>query len=230
MPLDLPPLFQSVPAARVQYVESRHVFFSNNNLAKQPEKKYSLPPTMSETPAQKEKYVSAIPCGSLFAGLPVVAMRLPSGKWRYVNPGIGQNGVALSLYLQNQESSEILFSGGEAPTEGQSPLKDFLKRPPAVLSGDELKQICADGSIANAHSEDLNGKRVLVCEGHSASDNRDFYLLRFNYNPDKSSIFSEASIQYTAKPVDYKRNIAAFKKSLKTIKWSDTELADPRFK
>lgn len=217
MLLEPPPYFQMhTDVAEVRYLSR----------TKGTETIAGLPPLSRNTPKEEKPiYVSEIQPRDWFEALPVVSMKFPHGRWLLEK--LPTAPYAYNVSLKKKPSITINFGcGGDLEGEN-SQFRKILSREPSPLTNDEIAYFYPSGSFTAAHSEDLNGKRVIVFEGHFKEKNLDMYQLEFNHNPDMSGVCVQAVITFSAPPSQYKQHIKAFKAALKTIRWIHKVEIDP---
>ena len=105
--------------------------------------------------------------------------------------------------------------------------KNILKQEPHELSKEERESICISDSFTNSHTENLNGKRVIVMTGHFDHDNEDVYRMEFNHNREASNTVISGGIEFSAPPAEYKQNLEEMKKAFKTIRWNNHYVCKP---
>lgn len=212
-----PPNFQKhIDVAEVRYL-SRTT--STETIA-------GLPPSTRNRPKEEKPiYVSEIQPRDWFEALPIVSMTLPHGPWQLEK--LPTAPYAYNVSLKKKPSITINFGcGGDLEGEN-SKFRKILSREPSPLTNDEIAYFYPSGSFVAGHSEDLNGKRVIVFEGHFKEKNLDMYQLEFNHNPDAYGVCVQAVITFSAPPSQYKHHIKAFKAALKTIRWIHKVEIDP---
>ncbi len=177
------------------------------------------------TSEEKPIYVSEIQSRDWFQSLPITSMTLPVGRWLLYNP---QNSInAYNLSLTSRSCLKIDFCGYGALALEKSQFTKSISHAPGQLPLEEVIALNSSGWFLTGHTEDLNGKRVIVLEGHDKERNLDLYRLEFNHNPDKSGVCIPATLTFTAPPSEYRQHIMGFKTALKTIRWIENVGIDP---
>ncbi|MBP9091942.1 hypothetical protein KBI23_13030 [bacterium] len=186
-----------------------------------------LPPSSRNTPKEEKPiYVSEIQSRDLFQSLPIISMTIPRGRWLLEKLPSGLPN-AYNIWLKKDSSITINFGSGGVLEGANSQFKKIISREPSQLTSAEIAYFYPSGSFVAGHTEELNGKRVIVFEGHFKEKNLDIYQLEFNHNPDMSGVCVQAVITFSAPPSQYKQHIKAFKAALKTILWIHKVEIDP---
>ncbi|MBP9091941.1 hypothetical protein KBI23_13025 [bacterium] len=183
------------------------------------------PPSRNRPKEEKSIYVSEIQSRDLFQSLPIISMTIPRGRWLVEKIPSGHfHGYDVTL---KKHGLEISFSSDGVPDGENSQFKKIINREPSQLTNDEIAYFYPSGSFVAGHTEELNGKRVIVFEGHSKDQNLDVYRLEFNHNPDESGVCVPAMITFIASPSEFKQHIKSVKAALKTIRWIHKVDIDP---
>lgn len=205
MPIDLSPTLSiTKPPAEVRYI-------SKSNLE---------PKLEMASPHSRTKFT--IVDKSHFP-VQIESIKLPPPGWWTTLPtetGTG-NGYSLEFNPTKSEKSTslILYSAGVTAQE-QIPERAILKLEPHNLTRSEKESISPELAKSNeAYTSRLNGKTCIFAQYDE--DNRKVYLIKFNCYAASSNVFVPTSIEFQAKPAQYRRYINQVKECLKTIKWSD---------
>ncbi|MFA6209141.1 MAG: hypothetical protein WCT03_10155 [Candidatus Obscuribacterales bacterium] len=163
-----------------------------------------------------------------FEYLAVAHMKLPDGGWQYDVPYTGfPTGYSIDLTgKKNPKLNLRIYSSGTYFTDDRY-FKNILKQEPHELSKEERESICISDSFTNSHTENLNGKRVIVMTGHFDHDNEDVYRMEFNHNREASNTVVSGGIEFSAPPAEYKQNLEEMKKAFKTIRWNNVHVYKP---
>lgn len=163
-----------------------------------------------------------------FEYLAVDYMKLPLGRWQYEVPYTGlPRGYCINLTGQKDPKLKINFSCSGRFFADDHYFKDILKQEPHELTKDERESVYIADFFTNAHTENLNGKRVIVMSGHFDQDNEDLYRIMFNHNPEASNTVVSGEIEFSAPPAQYKRHLDEVKKAFKTIRWNNVHEYKP---
>jgi hypothetical protein len=163
-----------------------------------------------------------------FEYLAVDYMKLPLGRWQYEVPYTGlPRGYCINLTGQKDPKLKLCFSCSGRCFADDHYFKNILKQEPHELTKDERESIHIADFFTTAHTENLNGKRVIVMSGHFDQDNEDLYRIMFNHNPEASNTAVSGDIEFSAPPAEYKRHLAAVKKAFKTIRWNNVHIYKP---
>ncbi len=217
MLLEPPPNFpKQTDIAEVRYLSRTK---STETIASQP------PPSRNTPKEEKPIYVSEIQSRNYFQSLPIISMTIPRGRWLLEKLPSGHfHGYDVTL---KKHDLEINFSSDGVLDGETSQFKKIISREPSQLTSDEIAYFYPSGSFVSGHTEELNGKRVIVFEGRFKDQNLDVYRLEFNHNPDASGVCVPAMITFAAPTSQYKQHIKGFKASLKTIRWIHKVDIDP---
>ncbi len=163
-----------------------------------------------------------------FEYLAIDYMKLPLGKWQYEVPYTGfPSGYSIVLTGQKDPKLNLRFSCSGTYFADDHYFKDVLRQEPHELTKSERESICIADFFTNAHTENLNGKRVIVISGHFDQDNKDLYRILFNHNPEASNTVVSGVIEFSAPPAQYKQHLAEVKKAFKTIRWNNVHVYKP---
>jgi hypothetical protein len=221
-------------AAEVRYAEAksaRTLIATSKKSQRELEEALRRLHKKTPSPAQKPVYVTEIPPLERFQCISVSEMKLPHGRWQYEKVACGLPGAYnVNLRLKNEPNTEINFCSDAVPAGKRSPFMAILAKEPYELSKEEIKTLYPEKVFSKIHSEEINGKRVVICEGQFdlKGEKVDVYRLEFNHNPSSFKIVVPTTITFSAPPALYKRHIKEVKEALQTIKWNEY-IIDPGY-
>ncbi|CAN5360442.1 hypothetical protein BH11CYA1_BH11CYA1_47180 [soil metagenome] len=234
MPLEPPPTIdKNAGIAEVRYAENSSgpvLIATSKKLQRELDK--ALRSLHNKVPTEpKPIYVTEIPPLERFQSISVSEMKLPHGRWQYEKVPCGLPGAYnVNLRLKNEPKTEINFCSDAVPAGKRSSFMAILAKEPYELSKEEIKTLYPERVFSKIHSEEINGKRVVIFEDHFdlKEEKVDVYQLEFNHNPSNFKIVVPTTITFSAPPALYKRHIKEVKEALQTIKWNEY-IIDPGY-
>lgn len=221
-------------AAEVRYAEAkstRNLIATSTKSQRELEEALRRLHKKTPSPVPKPVFVTEIPPLERFQSISVSEMKLPHGRWQYEKVPCGLPGAYnVKLRSKNDPKTEINFCSDAVPAGKRSPFMAILAKEPYELSQEEIKKLYPEKAFSKIHSEEINGKKVVIFEDHfDLKDEKvDVYQLEFNHNPSSFKIVVPTTITFSAPPAQYKRHIKEFKAALQTIKWNEY-IIDPGY-
>lgn len=217
MPFDqpkLPPLFADVSPIQVIAYKTK-------------DRAVPVVPSISPTTIQrkwKPKFLKALN-GEACKGLPVKYMKFPEpGWWQYHDfSGCPPEGYDVKFSPRNDENTTLTFYCDGHEASDDSGLRMVLKQPAHRLTIDEMAAVSngPKNVIKEAHTESLNGKKVVFESGLTDDDGYQVFRVEFNHNQEGTAPLVPTEIVFKAKPDKYKKYIKAVLASIRTIQWDE---------
>ena len=164
----------------------------------------------------------------------IESMRIPDG-WteEYVMP-IGAPGPRYHHFEKKGDNDSVFVlacSAYEDDAEASKLLETTLKAPPHIIEEEELqllreKDVAHRGlpvlaQISLARTVDWNGKRVIESQGID-KDNKHFYAITYSVMSIGRAPLIDSTIKFEAKEAIFLKYLPAMKKSMRSIKWTDS--------
>ena len=237
MPIELPPPIK----IEIQRSRSENLFLISDasRKAKEPKlKQFPYVPPLDSKP-NLPKYDPPLKGLVHFSKLPVAfpeieSMRIPNG-WteEYVRQG-GAPGPKIHWFKRKGDGWYGLildYRGLEPANDLTKELNDLFAAPPHEIKDQELKflqerRVAVRGlpdsaKLKFARTVDWNGKRVIESQGIE-DDGNHFYGITYATTRLGNAPIADTTIKFEAKEAIFLKYLPAMKKSMRSIKWTDS--------